>query len=293
MALKLDISKAYNCVEWPFIKCMMSKMGFTDSFIDFILRCISSVEYSILINGEEGSSFNPSRGMRQRDPLSPYLFLFCGEGLSVLMRLASREIRILGAKVCRSSPPITHLMFANDCILFGEVPDRGITVIKDILREYESCSGQCVNFEKSTAFFSSNVNDQDKNMAFQVLNVHCSTEPEKYLRLPNMRQRKKMAFQTLKDRLKQKINNWSIRHISQGGRDDLFGGKKVMEREVCIGVIGSHYVHLRKREIYLLLPGRVYGLLKGFFRRVWVGGLGTERMSLFGETRGLLAGMIS
>lgn len=65
------------------------------------------------------------------------------------MRLASREKRILGAKVCRSSPPITHHMFADDCILFGEVSDKGIMVLKDIFREYESCSGQCVNFEKS------------------------------------------------------------------------------------------------------------------------------------------------
>ncbi|KAH1106857.1 hypothetical protein J1N35_010625 [Gossypium stocksii] len=111
-------------------------------------------------------------------------------------------------------------MFANDCILFGEVSDRGIRVMKDILEEYESCSGQCVNFEKSTMFFSSNMVDQDKDMVFHVLNVQCLTNPEKYLRLPNIVGRnKKMAFQNLKDRLKQRINSWSLRHISQGGRE--------------------------------------------------------------------------
>lgn len=113
---------------------MMSKLGFANSFIDFIIKCISSVQYSILLNGEEGQKFNPPRGLHQGDPLSPYLFLFCGEGLSALIRLARQDRKIFGAKVCRSAPPITYLMFADDCILFGEVTDKGIQVIKDILR---------------------------------------------------------------------------------------------------------------------------------------------------------------
>lgn len=87
--------------------------------------------------------------------------------------------------------------------------------MKDILEEYEACSGQCVNFEKSTAFFSSNVADQDKDMVFQILNVRSSSNPKTYLSLPNMvERRKKIAFQKLKDRLKQRINSWSLRHIS-------------------------------------------------------------------------------
>ncbi|KAK5777230.1 hypothetical protein PVK06_045197 [Gossypium arboreum] len=90
-----------------------------------------------LINGKEGLSFKSTKGLRQGDPLSPYLFLFCREGLSVLMRLASRERKICGAKVCRASLSITHLMFVDGCILFGEVSNRGINTLKEILREYE------------------------------------------------------------------------------------------------------------------------------------------------------------
>ncbi|KAK5772714.1 hypothetical protein PVK06_049008 [Gossypium arboreum] len=187
MALKLDMSKASDRVEWPFIK--------------------------------GGPNFNPSRGIRQGDPLSPYLFLFYGEGQSALMRLVNQEKKMVGVKVCQSAPPISHLMFADDCILFGEVSDRGIQVIRDILREYESCSGQCVNFEKSSAFFSSNVTDRDKNLVVEALNVRCSTEAERYLGLPNMvGRRKKEAFQVLKDRLKRKIDSWSTRYLSQGGK---------------------------------------------------------------------------
>lgn len=104
------------------------------------------------------------------------------------MRLASQEGKFLGAKVCRSTPPITHLMFADDCILFGEASNRGICVLKDILEEYESCSGSVLI---TTVFFSSNVEDQDKNLVFQILNVRCSTNPENYLGLPNTMGRKK------------------------------------------------------------------------------------------------------
>ncbi|KAA3464886.1 reverse transcriptase [Gossypium australe] len=141
MALKLDMSKAYDRVEWSFVKAVMMKMGFAVDFIELIFRCLTSVQFSILINGKEGLNFKGTRGLRQGDPLSPYLFLFCGEGLSALMRMACQEGKITGAKVCRGSPSITHLMFADDCILFGEVSNRGVDALRNILQEYEVCSG--------------------------------------------------------------------------------------------------------------------------------------------------------
>ncbi|KAH1097265.1 hypothetical protein J1N35_014186 [Gossypium stocksii] len=195
MALKLNMSKAYDRVEWSFIKRVMSKLGFADGVIDLIIRYINSVQYSILINGEEGQSFRPTRGLRQGDSLSPYLFLFYGEGLSALMKLACQKGRICRANVSRASPSITHHMFADDCILFGKVSNRRISVPKEILKEYDVCSGQYINFEKSMVFFSWNVNDHDRNLVFQTLNVRCSIDPEKYLGLPNMvEQKRKMAF---------------------------------------------------------------------------------------------------
>lgn len=129
MAIKIDMSKAYNQVEWEFLEQMMGKIGFNRSWIRLIMHCISTVSYSIVLNGEVGKTFWPMRGLRQGDPLSPFLFLISSEGLSTLLRLAREEGSLRGIKACRRSPQITHLLFADDCILFGEASEEGTIVL--------------------------------------------------------------------------------------------------------------------------------------------------------------------
>ncbi|KAA3478183.1 reverse transcriptase [Gossypium australe] len=220
MAVKLDMSKAYDRVEWGFLEEMMRKMGFDPKWIQLILKCVETVTYSVVLNNHVGSVFSPKRGLRQGDPLSPFLFLICGEGLSSLIRLAQKEENLKGVRASRRGPQISHLLFVDDCIIFGEATERGAGLLKKILREYRECSGQKVNFDKSTVFFSSNTGNEDKMIVSQLLSVRSSNDPERYLGLPNMvGKRKKEAFQNLKDRFKQRIDNWSTRQLSQGGKE--------------------------------------------------------------------------
>lgn len=137
MAVKVDMSKAYDRDEWNFIEKIMCKMGFARCWIESIIKCMSTVSYKVVVNGNIGESFCPSRGLRQGDPLIPFLFLICGEGLSSLMRKATNEGFLKGVKVSRRGPQVFHLLFADDCILFGEASSRGANAIKDILREYK------------------------------------------------------------------------------------------------------------------------------------------------------------
>lgn len=118
MALKLDMSKYYDWVEWSFLRDVMIKMGFNDKWVALVMECILSVCYSLLINGELMGNIKPSQGIRQGDPLSPYLFLLCSEGLHRMIKKAAGNGDIQGVSICRNGPKLTHLLFADDSLLF-------------------------------------------------------------------------------------------------------------------------------------------------------------------------------
>ena len=89
-ALKLDIMKAYDMLEWPYLRAIMEKLGFAQVWIDTVMNMVSSVSFSVLFNGERLEAFRPTRGIRQGDPISPYLFLIAAEGLSCLLKSSSQ-----------------------------------------------------------------------------------------------------------------------------------------------------------------------------------------------------------
>ena len=117
-ALKLNISKAYDRVEWSFLKGMMLKMGFPQGWIDRVMSCVTTALFSVRINGKAFGNFWPTRGICQGDPLSPYLFLICSEAFTSL--LAEEEVngRLHGVAITRTAPTISHLLFADDSFSF-------------------------------------------------------------------------------------------------------------------------------------------------------------------------------
>ena len=136
LALKLDISKAYDRVEWPFLHRVMSKLGFPEKWISRVIECVTTPSFSILINGKPYGNISPSRGLRQGDPLSPYLFLLCAEGFTSLLTRAEMEGCITGVSICRRAPTISNLLFADDSLLFCQTAHREVEEITKILQVY-------------------------------------------------------------------------------------------------------------------------------------------------------------
>lgn len=116
-AVKLDMHKAYDRVEWVFLEKMMFKLGFDARWVKLVMACVSSVKYSVRFNSMETESFSPTRGIRQGDPSSPYLFLIVAEGLSCLIQKAEESGELEGIKVCRGAPIVSHLLFADDSLI--------------------------------------------------------------------------------------------------------------------------------------------------------------------------------
>jgi hypothetical protein len=113
-AYKLDMAKAYDRVDWRFLEGVLAKLGFHSTWIQWVMACVTTVRYSIRFNGHLLDSFTPSRGLRQGDPLSPYLFLFVADGLSCLIRKKIEEGALQELFICRRAPGISHLLFADD-----------------------------------------------------------------------------------------------------------------------------------------------------------------------------------
>jgi hypothetical protein len=129
-AVKLDMHKAYDRVEWIFLENMMRKMGFAKRWIDLMMACVRSVRYQVHFNSEETDMFVPTRGLRQGDPLSPYLFLLCVEGLSSLLLHEEEVGGIDGVRVCRNAPSVSHLLFADDSLILMKADMNNATSLQ-------------------------------------------------------------------------------------------------------------------------------------------------------------------
>jgi hypothetical protein len=183
-AVKLDMAKAYDKVEWRYLEEVMIKLGFSDNFVHLVMKCVTTVSFRVRVNDSLSESFTPTRGIRQGDPLSPYLFLLCAEGLSSLLKNVRLQFLSKGIRVGIHTPWVSHLLFADDCLIFTQATERGGQRLMEILHQYQRGSGQLVNMAKSAIYFSKNCNDDEKQMVKNVTGIQNEALCEKYLGLP-------------------------------------------------------------------------------------------------------------
>ena len=201
------------------------------------MNCISTTSYSILVNGEPKGDIRPSRGIRQGDHLSPYLFLICSEGLNRQIQKAGRDDLIRGFSLCRSGPKITHLFFADDTLLFCRAKmGETCRLFKTFLQLYEKASGQKINRNKTTVFFSKATNEGRKVEIKDFLGVSEVKEYKRYLGLPVVvGKNKKASLNYIKERVWSKLQGWKEKFLSQAGREVLL---KVVVQAIPTFAIG-------------------------------------------------------
>ncbi|WMV38581.1 hypothetical protein MTR67_031966 [Solanum verrucosum] len=182
---KLDIEKTYDHVNWNYLFKVLSDMGFGRKWVNWIKFCVSTVKFSIIINGSPEGFFQSQRGLRQGDPMSPFLFLLAMEGLNYMVRKANELgwIRGFGAYTnIVNNMEITHLLYADDSLVFCGAEVSQIRHLRAILTIFEAISGLHVNWQKSSLFPVNQVN----NMQGLADNLGCQVAflPTKYLGMP-------------------------------------------------------------------------------------------------------------
>ncbi|GKU89387.1 hypothetical protein SLEP1_g3529 [Rubroshorea leprosula] len=179
---KADFEKAFDSVDWGYLDTIHHLLGFGEKWRSWIKECLSSASVSVLVNGSPTQEFKMQRGLRQGDPLSPYLFLIAAEGLHALLLEAEMKDMFKGVKVDENTL-VSHLQFADDTALLCEASTNSVWTIKCALRWFEIMSGLRINFNKSI-LYGINVDEQWLSMAALALNCKVGKLPFIYLGLP-------------------------------------------------------------------------------------------------------------
>ncbi|KAL8135470.1 hypothetical protein AgCh_010202 [Apium graveolens] len=222
MALKLDMSKAYDRIEWDYLRAILLTLDFHEWWVQLIMQCICSVKYKVVHGLREMGSIVPTRGIRQGDPLSPYLFILCTEGLSAIIRKYETQKLIRGIKICRGALTLTHMFFADDSYIYCQANTIEASNMTTLLHKFKRASGQKVNFEKTSIFFSPKTISSNKEEVCRVLHMQEADEMSKYLGLPDMLSRNKSAIPGFqKDKVKNQVRGWDGRYVVRSVKEIL------------------------------------------------------------------------
>ncbi|XP_062119263.1 uncharacterized protein LOC133833014 [Humulus lupulus] len=219
-AIKIDLRKAYDSVDWGFIENLLKALKFPMKFIGWIMACVRNTSYFLLMNGRIQGKFKGGKGLRQGDPMSPLLFVIIMEYLTRSLQQAAQNSPFRYHPMCKGLKLI-NLCFADDLLLFCKGSLAAIRVVKEVLDSFATATGLTINSDKSLVFFGG-VSITDRTIIAHELNLTEGLFPLTYLGVP-MRPTKwrHEDCEIILQKFCLKIQNWASRHLSFAGKIQL------------------------------------------------------------------------
>ncbi|KAJ0450527.1 putative RNA-directed DNA polymerase [Helianthus annuus] len=250
---KLDFEKAYDNVNWGFVDSVMTQMGFPQRWCSWVAGILSSARAAVLVNGSPTFDFQCEKGMRQGDPLSPFLFLLVMEALTACLSKAEDLGLVKGIDLPNEGPKVSHLFFADDALIVGDWSRGSIFNVVRILRCFRICSGLSINLVKSSLI---GIGISDSEVVSLSSEIGCKAEqfPFKYLGLPVGANMNRISnWSSVIDMFEARLSLWKAALLSIGGRVTLI--KSVLQSlpiyffslfKVPVGVINQLEAIMRK-----------------------------------------------
>lgn len=186
------------------------------------MSCVSTPTLSILIHEKASSFFKPSKGLRQGEPLSSFLFLFGNDVLSKMIIKACQSSLLTPVLIGPQHIEVSHLFFADDLLFFFQATLQNCEMLSDLLHTYCVAFSQLINVEKSSLFFCPNTSAEEAHLLSAIMQIPVVFDPKKYLGLPTFWHRsKKAALRYIKDSITRKVKGWKQATLSQAGKEVL------------------------------------------------------------------------
>lgn len=204
--LKIDLSKAFDRLDWDYLEDILPLYGVPQKLTRWIMSCVRSAVFTVVLNGSGQGFFSPNCGLRQGCSLSPYLFIF---GMDLLARVLDSQTRVgnlRGLRIAPGAQPITSCIYADDLLLMGEASVREANTMMEKVHDFATVSGQRVGPKKSFVWFSRVVNEELKSQLIHIFQVPNDTTSDSYLGTPIKID--KAAFDFLIEKVSAKLQVW-------------------------------------------------------------------------------------
>ena len=230
-ALKIDIQKAYDSVDWGYLKKVLVAMNFHPSMVNWLMCCVTTPSYSISLNGYLEGFFNGAKGLRQGDPISPYLFILIMEAFSNLLDAQGEMPNFTFHPKCKDLK-LSHVIFADDLFVLCGANIGSLELIKEAFDVFGNESGLKPNLMKSSMFLSG-VSEEEKSRLSVYMGMEVQDFPVRYLGVPLISTRLKARdCESIKLRILNKIHCWTSKVLSYAGRIQLAVSVLVLPKQI-------------------------------------------------------------